>query len=70
MKITQALVTKVKRLNKYELHNQAWHDFMRLPEVQAINLAIALSDFDCQSLRQIVNTAKEFLPCLIYKLNK
>lgn len=60
MKITQALVKKVKRLNKYELHNQAWRDFMTLPEVKSINMAIDRSDFDRQSLSEIVNTAKEF----------
>ena len=40
MKITQKLVAEVKRSNKLTLHPQAWHDFQRTPEVQAINSAI------------------------------
>ena len=40
MRITAKLVREVLRKNKESLHPQAWHDFMSLREVKAINWVI------------------------------
>ena len=40
MKITQKMVAEVKRMNKVEWHDRAWHDFMRQKENVIINHVI------------------------------
>jgi len=40
MKITQKMVAEVKRMNKVEWHDRAWHDFMRKKETVIINHVI------------------------------
>lgn len=66
MKITQKLVAEVKRSLKQGWRDQEWHDFMSLPEVEAIVKAMNyLEDeynmipFSQVPAGSIVNKAKE-----------
>ena len=60
MNITQKLVAEVKRHNKISWHDQAWHDFQALPEVEAINFAIAVKSPDDTAFDIVENAKKTF----------
>ena len=61
MKITQKLVTEVKRSNRLSLHPQSWHDFQGLREVEAINWAIDKLAGTQPTLADIVSEATDFI---------
>jgi hypothetical protein len=61
MKITKSLVKKVIDHNKKSWHDQAWHDFNRLEEVEAINYGISQVVPQWLDLGDIVDKANEYL---------
>lgn len=61
MKITQKLVSEVKRKNRLSFHDRLWHDFMSIPEVKSINAAIEQEKHNHPTNSDIVDVAKKFL---------
>ncbi len=62
MKITTKLVAQVKKHNAAEWHDHSWWGFERLPEVEAINIAMWSENAgDTLSLSEIVEKALTYL---------
>jgi hypothetical protein len=61
MKITQSLVREVKKHLKKKLHDQAWHDYNRLPSTEAVTYALRTTEEYDRQPRDIVEQAKKYL---------
>ena len=60
MKITQSVVREVKKHLKKKLHDQAWHDYDRLPSTEAVTYALLITEEHDRQPRDIVEEAKKY----------
>ena len=67
-KITQEMVREYKRMDKVQLHDEAWHEYMDKDESEAIGYVLGSYDIKSLSLADIVKEANNYFDYIyVYK---